>query len=149
MAIYNWVNISSGKDLLPDGTKPLPESMLMLTSSHEGNFIGNIKGTIIKICRKIGHLKLQSNLPGDNELIMHYKQVVNLMPSHYLKQYWHAPNCKQNASQNVLCKMLTNLFRLQRVNSWWPSDAIWRHRSGSTLAKVMACCLMAPSHYLY
>ena len=29
-----------------------------------------------------------------------------------------------------------------------PSDAIWRHRFGSTLAQVMACCLMAPSHYL-
>ena len=33
-------------------------------------------------------------------------------------------------------------------NSMWPSDAIWWHRSGSTLAQVMACCLMAPSHYL-
>ena len=29
-----------------------------------------------------------------------------------------------------------------------PNDAIWRHRSGSTLAQVMACCLKAPSHYL-
>ena len=30
----------------------------------------------------------------------------------------------------------------------WPSDAIWRHRSGSALAQVMGCCLTAPSHYL-
>ena len=30
----------------------------------------------------------------------------------------------------------------------WPSDTIWRQRSGSTLAQVMACCLTAPSHYL-
>ena len=29
-----------------------------------------------------------------------------------------------------------------------PSEAIWRQRSGSTLAQVMACCLTAPSHYL-
>ena len=29
-----------------------------------------------------------------------------------------------------------------------PSDAIWWHRSGSTLPRVMACCLTAPSHYL-
>ena len=29
----------------------------------------------------------------------------------------------------------------QWVNSLWPSDAIWRHRSQSTLAQVMACCL--------
>ena len=28
MAIEIWDNISSGNDLLPDGTKPLPESML-------------------------------------------------------------------------------------------------------------------------
>ena len=33
-------------------------------------------------------------------------------------------------------------------NSLWPSDAIWWHRSGSTMAQVMACCLTAPSHYL-
>ena len=29
-----------------------------------------------------------------------------------------------------------------------PSNAIWRQKSGWTLAQVMACCLMAPSHYL-
>ena len=34
------------------------------------------------------------------------------------------------------------------INSLWPGDTIWRHRSGSTLAQVMACCLMAPSHCL-
>ena len=34
------------------------------------------------------------------------------------------------------------------LNSLWPSDAIRRQRSGSTLAQVMACCLTAPSHYL-
>ena len=32
--------------------------------------------------------------------------------------------------------------------SFWPSDAIWRQRSGSALTQVMACCLTAPSHYL-
>ena len=30
----------------------------------------------------------------------------------------------------------------------WTSDAIWRHRAGSTLAQVMDCCLIAPRHYL-
>ena len=28
------------------------------------------------------------------------------------------------------------------------NDAIWRHRSGSTLARAMACCLTIPRHYL-
>ena len=34
------------------------------------------------------------------------------------------------------------------VNSLWHRDAIWRHRTGSILAQVMACCLVAPSHHL-
>ena len=34
------------------------------------------------------------------------------------------------------------------IQSLWPSNIIWRHRYGSTLAQVMACCLAAPSHYL-
>ena len=45
----------------------------------------------------------------------------------------------------------STLFRLwvgAWLNTLWPSDTIWRHRSGSTLAQVMACCLTAPSHYL-
>ena len=34
------------------------------------------------------------------------------------------------------------------INSLWPSDVIWRQGSRSTLVQVMACCLMATSHYL-
>ena len=37
---------------------------------------------------------------------------------------------------------------LTDINLLRPSDTIWRHKSGSTLAQVMACCLTAPSHYL-
>ena len=33
-------------------------------------------------------------------------------------------------------------------NSLWPSDDIWQQGSRSTLVQAMACCLMAPSHYL-
>ena len=40
---------------------------------------------------------------------------------------------------NKLCKSL---------NSLWPSDAIWRLRSESTLVQVMAWCHQATSHYL-
>ena len=39
-------------------------------------------------------------------------------------------------------------FHIVAVNSLWPRDTIWRHGSGSKLAQVMACCLMAPSHFL-
>ena len=34
------------------------------------------------------------------------------------------------------------------INSLWPSDAIWRQGSWSTLLHVRVCCLTAPSHYL-
>ena len=40
------------------------------------------------------------------------------------------------------------IFEQILVNSMWPNDAIRWHRSGSTLAQVMGCCLTAPSHYL-
>ena len=68
-----------------------------------------------------------------------------------------------NPSMNFLAFYLTNLsdhiyvgFKMLRCtyfwrssfNALWPSDAIWRQRSGSTLAQVMTCCLTAPSHYL-
>ena len=55
--------------------------------------------------------------------------------SHYLSQCW---------PRSILPY---GIIRPQWVNSLWPNDAIWRQRSGSTLAQVMACCLMAPSHY--
>ena len=38
--------------------------------------------------------------------------------------------------------------KVGHLNSLWPGDAIWWHRSGSTLAQVMACCLISPSYYL-
>ena len=34
------------------------------------------------------------------------------------------------------------------IDSLWPGDPIWRHRSGLTLVQVMTWCLTAPSHYL-
>ena len=38
--------------------------------------------------------------------------------------------------------------RPQWVNTLWPSDDIWRQRSGLTLVQLMVCYLTAPSHYL-
>ena len=42
----------------------------------------------------------------------------------------------------------TWIIGIRWVNSLWPSDDIGRQTSWSTLVQVMACCLMAPSHYL-
>ena len=49
--------------------------------------------------------------------------------------------------KNYTFKITFMSARWQWVNSWWPTDIIWWHRSGSTLAQVMACFLTAPSHY--
>ena len=51
-----------------------------------------------------------------------------------------------NVNDNVLIDFKYISFHW--INSLYPSDALWWHRSGSTLAQAMACCLMAPSHYL-
>ena len=49
------------------------------------------------------------------------------------------------SSYSFMCMWL---FIHDWINSLWPSDTIWRHISGSTLAQVMDFCLTAPSHYL-
>ena len=54
----------------------------------------------------------------------------------------------KNVLQLAGMEVSVSMCWLVTFNSLRPSDAIWRHRSGSTLAQVMACCLTAPSHYL-
>ena len=59
--------------------------------------------------------------------------------------------CKGNISP-LVTRRSSYLFFLNKsiwyLNSLWPSDAIWSHRSGSTLVQLTACCLTTPSHYL-
>ena len=63
---------------------------------------------------------------------------------------------KKCMSSKSVCKTAAILFNSQCVNknsgtwvnSLWPSEQIWWQRSGSTLVQIMACCLMATSHYL-
>ena len=50
--------------------------------------------------------------------------------------------------QGQILKKLSPKWEVRLINSLWPSDAIWRKGSRSTLVQVMACCLTAPSHYL-
>ena len=69
-----WVNTGSGNDLLPDGTKPLPEPVL---AYQQWGPVTIIRGkssqatyhlSITKISLKITYLKVCSALPGINEL---------------------------------------------------------------------------------
>ena len=58
-----WVNIGSDNGLLPDGTKPLPETMLTYQPQT----------SITEIIWKIKYLKCHWNFPGANELISYLK----------------------------------------------------------------------------
>ena len=64
---------------------------------------------------------------------------------------WHVqdsnPGGPGTPSQQT-CEYKPSELSRVKLTSSWPSDAIWRHRSGSTLVQVMACCLTAPNHYL-
>ena len=70
--------------------------------------------------------------------------------------WWRHHGCFTNTVVNVMGNHKINLmanrvhiaWNVLYIDSLWPSDTIWRHNSGSTLARVMACCLTAPSHYL-
>ena len=53
-----------------------------------------------------------------------------------------------NQHSSIHCFLKCVMISTLRFNLWWPSDAIWRQRSGPTFAQVMSCCLRAPSHYL-
>ena len=45
-------------------------------------------------------------------------------------------------------QIIFNSRTMRKIKLLWPSNAIWWHKLRSTLAQVMACCLIATSHYL-
>ena len=49
--------------------------------------------------------------------------------------------------KRLKCLMTSKVWN-SSFNSLWSSDIRWQHRSGSSLAQIIACCLTAPSHYL-
>ena len=68
-----------------------------------------------------------------------HKNLDQIKYENYLKKM----HLKSSHAKSCPC-----LYSAQWVDSMWPCDAIWRQRSWSKLAQVMAWCLMAPSHYL-
>ena len=124
MALWVVVNIGSGNDLQSDDTKPLPEPMF-INYSPKNTFLWN----------------LNQNLKRLNPWKCIWKCFLFLIKI-------NKNLTRGNAFENVICKTVANMMRPQCFNSLRPSDAIWRHRSGSTLAQVIACCLTTTSHYL-
>ena len=68
--------------------------------------------------------------------IVSFKKKISLTP----RLEWDLIGCP--------CGLMEMTLLTINLNSLWPSDTICRHKSGSTLVQVMACCLTAPSHYL-
>ena len=66
------------------------------------------------------------------EIILYRTDVIKLSPTFILFLVARAKQMKSS----------------QLINSLWLCGAIWRHRSGSTLAQVITCCLTAPVSYL-
>ena len=94
----------------------------------EGSISGSVVGASALVPGKLGYAL------STNGII----QAVNLGQ--------HGVNNISTDIDRVIHHMKQN--KPQFLNSLGPSDAIWRRKTGSTLAKVMARCLTAPSHYL-
>ena len=77
---------------------------------------------------------------------VHVMQILQARPQYY--KYFNTSNKDTIPVLYIVIVPNIQITVADYVKSLWPSDAIWQHRSGSTLAKVMACCLAAPSHYL-
>ena len=163
MAIEIWVNIGSGNDLLPNSTKLSPETMLNYNQRC------SVTVTWVQFQKKCSWIHpchvfvdYTSNSLWSNNATWWHRSVLTLVqviacylmaPSHYLNQCWlgmwvfggiHLRGISQEAHEHDPLHLLEDYT----FNSLGPSDAIWPQISGSTLAQVMACCLMAPSHYL-
>ena len=53
-----------------------------------------------------------------------------------------------NYNTNSMPLFSNNWNKDNVVNSLWPIDVIWWHKTRSSLVQVMVCCLTAPSHDL-
>ena len=105
----------------------------VIRKSGDTNQSNNIQNSIFKIT---------SRLPGANELMA--ARITNLTIEHVTLV------AIIGATKLVFPHLFNSLQLIwgsSILNSLRPRDAIWQ-RSGSPLAQVMACCLMAPSHYL-
>ena len=110
MSSWILVSIGSGNGLLPDGTKPIPEPMLInhqwghvaFTWSSQGSFAGNAKNIypwyefVMYVFHKMFCIQKINSL-GPSDAIWRWRSWLTLVqvmaccltaPSHYLNQCW-------------------------------------------------------------
>ena len=104
-----------------------------------------------------GHIQLQNqNLP-------HFTRIAPLETSWWLQAkpepmltHHHCESSCNSTEDNSTCSRyhyqksirnlhIENYLKDHSVKSLWPHEAIWRHRSGSKLARLTARCMMPPS----
>ena len=91
----------------------------------------------------------KNNYIGQNFQWSLFQWVRLTVNQHWYRQWLGAT--KQHGitrANNPRSLMPYGITRPQWVNSLWPSDTTWWYKTWSTLAQVMACCLMTTSHYL-
>ena len=106
--------------------------------------------TYIWVCMGSGNGLLPDGTKPLSEPVLTYHQsVLSHSPESNLTRSAHELN-PYHVFRGYTFKITTTSLSGQWVNHsrLGHSDTIWQHRSASTLAQVMACCLMAPSHYL-
>ena len=138
------------------------------------NFFGRIQWdrvnqksiyNITRICIIRYHMKLQL-FPGNHQYLLQQCQDIKAVSwraglgqihekmsrSLFDLQIWVVLDVLQMWQNNHFNQFILEekywCFKYKFINSLWLRDAIWRHRSGSILAQVRACCLTASSHYL-
>ena len=156
-----WANTDSGKGLLPDGTKPLPEPMLAYHPWHLvpfslGQFPRKSILTILDMCLEITNLLLHLSRVNQLKCVwkLHAKNssesLGDLRIDHNAHTYFLlVPGYGKVADFSflLLCTHPGNELRHCGLVIVMTYES-WPHIFESTLAQVMASCLTAPSHYL-
>ena len=141
MVMQNWVNNGQNVAFTWGQFHRKCTILYMLTS-------------ILDLSLKMTNPKSQLHLSGANELRNDYQWilsetnqfiVITIVLLAWLQTFWLEDDNNLMSVKNTELPANTSTCSL---DSLWHSNAIWWHRSESTLAQVMACCLMASSHCL-
>ena len=144
-----WYQLWKMRMLLPS-LRAMPHNMIMWHCSEWiSTFWCQIYCLILAVFTRCGPVTPY----GDIDLGEHWLRVMACCltaPCHYLKQCWLIfSEVLQYSSEDKFTSYAQDIFpcyqfESYQFNSLWPSDAVWWHISGSTLAQVMACCRTKP-----
>ena len=118
---------------------------ITINSLLPGRFSWNFRWALFKpitvidgwdTCCEIALRRMSLDLTDDKSTLVQVMAWCRQAASYYLSQCWPWSLLPYGVARPLW------------VNSYWPGNDTWHQRSWLTLIQVMACCLMAPSHYL-